>query len=82
MQLQKIQRVSQGITQSYVEFASGINRDFYIWLPFQLKFACIFKIMKPLYNKPITDMNWFAIYHLHYKEKPEIIKSAHNFHTL
>ena len=33
-QLPKIQQVSQGITQLYIEFALDINWDFYTWLPF------------------------------------------------
>ena len=70
----KIQRVSQDITQSYVEFASDINRDFYTWLPFQLKFDFIFKVMKPLYGEPKADTHRFAIYHSHYKEKPGMTK--------
>lgn len=66
--------------QIYIKIAINFNLDFYIWLLFKLilklstLFDSIIKVMRLLYSKLEADNNLFAIYHLFYKEKPEIIK--------
>ena len=78
----------QDLTQAYVEIASDLNPDFYIRplskLISQLStlFDSIVKVMKLLYGKPEADNHRFAIYHPHYKEKPGMTESAHNYHLV
>ena len=72
------------ITKAYVEIASDFYPNFYIQplskLISQLNTLSnsIAKVMRPLYGKPEADNHRFAIYYLHYKEKPGMTESAHN----
>ena len=73
----------QDITQPYIEIASDLNPDFYIWPLFGLIsqlsvfFDCIVKVIRPLYGKIKVDNHQFAIYYPHYKEKPGMIEFVH-----
>ena len=76
------------IMRAYIEIASDLNPDFDIQ-PFSklisqlsASFDSILKVMKPLYGEPEADNHWFTIYHPHYKEKPEMTKSAHGHHLV
>ena len=79
---------SRDITQTYVEIASDLNPDFYIRPLSELilllsdSFDSIVKVMRLLYNKREADNHRFAIYHPHYKEKPGMIESAHNYYLV
>ena len=72
------------ITRAYIEISSDLNPDFYIRplskLISQLSasFDSIIKVMRLLYGEPKADNHRFAVYHLHYKEKPGITESTHN----
>ena len=76
------------ITRAYIDIASDLNLDFYIQplskLILQLcaSFDSIVKVIRSLYSKPEADYHWFAIYHLHYKEKPKMTESIYNHHLV
>ena len=72
------------ITQAYFQLTSELNRDFYIWLLFELisllnaKSDCIIKVMKLFYGVLEARNYWFATYHTHYKEKLGMTESTYN----
>lgn len=74
----------QDITQAYIEIALEYNPNLYIRQLFKLisqlntTFDSIVKVIRSLYGKPEVDNQWFAIYHLYYKEKSKMIKSTYN----
>lgn len=77
----KIPGVSQGLQdmiQIYVVIATDLCPDFYILplskLILQLRTTSnsILRVIRLLYSKPEADNYRFAIYHMHYKEKPDL----------
>lgn len=71
------------ITQAYIKIASNLYPNFHIRLlskvilELKISLDSMSRVMRLLYNKPKADKYQFAIYYLHYTEKPGITKSVY-----
>jgi hypothetical protein len=68
----------RNIIQTYVQFVTSLNRDFFVrsfvelMKHFDIDTNSIFKIMKSLYDVLEVDNHWFDIYHAHHVNKLEM----------
>jgi hypothetical protein len=75
----------KNIIQTYVQFVTSLNRDFFVRSSVELikhldvDSNSILKIVKSLYDVFEVDKHWFVIYHAHHVNKLEMTQSTYDF---